>query len=113
MGPVGEAIEGAVGQDGVVGQRDPLLDRAVEEWVALFNDPILANGALDRFAHRARQIVMEGPSLRASRTRRSPKGGHRPGDQTDSGRWETWVAAPNVILEALSPHGQRCRPRGG
>jgi len=29
MGPVGEAIEGAVGQDGVVGQRDPLLDRAV------------------------------------------------------------------------------------
>ncbi len=41
--------------------------RAVDEWVALFDDPILANSALDRFAHRAHQIVMEGPSLRAAR----------------------------------------------
>src|SRR5512132_230291 len=42
-------------------------NRAVDEWVALFDDPILANSALDRFAHRAHQIVMEGPSLRAAR----------------------------------------------
>ena len=35
-------------------------NRAVEEWVALFDDPILANSALDRFAHRAHQIVMGG-----------------------------------------------------
>jgi DNA replication protein DnaC len=41
--------------------------RAVDEWVALFDDPILANSALDRVAHRAHQIVMEGPSLRAAR----------------------------------------------
>jgi DNA replication protein DnaC len=60
-------------------------DRAVEEWVALFDDPILANSALDRFAHRAHQIVMEGPSLRAPRTLRSPKGGRRPGEKADSG----------------------------
>src|SRR6185503_2656391 len=43
-------------------------NRAVDEWVALFDDPILANSALDRFAHRAHQIVMDGPSLRAART---------------------------------------------
>ena len=36
-------------------------NRAVDEWVALFDDPILANSALDRFAHRAHQIVMDGP----------------------------------------------------
>jgi DNA replication protein DnaC len=42
-------------------------NRAVDEWVALFDDPILANSALDRFAHRAHQIVMDGPSLRAAR----------------------------------------------
>jgi hypothetical protein len=59
-------------------------NRAVEEWVALFDDPILANSALDRFAHRAPQIVMEGPSLRAPRTLRSPKG-RRPGEKPDSG----------------------------
>jgi len=41
-------------------------NRAVDEWVALFDDPILANSALDRLAHRAHQIVMEGPSLRAA-----------------------------------------------
>jgi hypothetical protein len=52
----------------------------VDEWVALFDDPILANSVLDRFAHRAHQIVMEGPSLRAARApgpargpRRQPK----------------------------------------
>ena len=41
-------------------------NRAVDEWVALFDDPILANSALDRVAHRAHQIVMDGPSLRAA-----------------------------------------------
>lgn len=49
-------------------------NRAVDEWVALFDDPILANSALDRFAHRAHQIVMEGPSLRAARAPSKPKG---------------------------------------
>ena len=54
------------------------LNRAVDEWVALFDDPILANSALDRFAHRAHQIVMEGPSLRAARAPSSAKGSARP-----------------------------------
>ena len=54
-------------------------NRAVEEWVALFDDPILANSALDRFAHRAHQIVMEGPSLRAARAPSPPKNPPRSG----------------------------------
>jgi len=49
-------------------------NRAVDEWVALFDDPILANSALDRFAHRAHQIVMDGPSLRAAKAPGKPKG---------------------------------------
>ena len=50
----------------------------MDEWVALFDDPILANSALDRVAHRAHQIVMEGPSLRAARAPGSAKGRGRP-----------------------------------
>ncbi len=53
-------------------------NRAVEEWVALFDDPILANSALDRFAHRAHQIVLEGPSLRAARAPSAAQGSRRP-----------------------------------
>jgi len=53
-------------------------NRAVDEWVALFDDPILANSALDRFAHRAHQIVMEGPSLRAARAPSPATSGRRP-----------------------------------
>jgi DNA replication protein DnaC len=53
-------------------------NRAVDEWVALFDDPILANSALDRFAHRAHQIVMEGPSLRAVRAPSPARGPRRP-----------------------------------
>jgi DNA replication protein DnaC len=52
-------------------------NRAVEEWVALFDDPILANSALDRFAHRAHQIVMDGPGLRAARAPSPTKLGRR------------------------------------
>jgi DNA replication protein DnaC len=60
-------------------------NRAVEEWVALFEDPILANSALDRFAHRAHQIVMEGPSLRAARAPAPPKTGRRPSKPASEG----------------------------
>jgi DNA replication protein DnaC len=49
-------------------------NRAVDEWVALFDDPILANSALDRFAHRAHQITMDGPSLRAEKAPGKLKG---------------------------------------
>lgn len=39
-------------------------NRDTSEWVALFEDAILANSALDRFAHAAHQITMEGKSYR-------------------------------------------------
>jgi DNA replication protein DnaC len=60
-------------------------NRAVDEWIALFDDPILANSALDRFAHRAHQIVMEGPSLRAARTPHAVKSGRRPAKTESEG----------------------------
>lgn len=40
-------------------------NRDIEEWVALFDDAILANSALDRLAHNAHQVVIEGASYRA------------------------------------------------
>ena len=39
-------------------------NRTVEEWIPLFDDPLLAQSALDRFGHNAYQLVMEGPSFR-------------------------------------------------
>jgi len=39
-------------------------NRAIEEWIPLFDDPILAQSALDRLAHNAYQVVMEGESFR-------------------------------------------------
>ena len=39
-------------------------NRTVEEWIGLFDDPILAQSALDRLAHNAYQVVMEGESYR-------------------------------------------------
>jgi DNA replication protein DnaC len=39
-------------------------NRDITEWVALFDDPILANSALDRLAHRSHQLVIEGESYR-------------------------------------------------
>ena len=50
-------------------------NRAINEWVPLFDDPILANSAIDRFAHNAHQVIIEGESYRqhqgpaATRTR--------------------------------------------
>ena len=40
-------------------------NRSIEEWIPLFDDPILANSALDRLAHNAHQIVIEGDSYRS------------------------------------------------
>ena len=40
-------------------------NRAVDEWLSLFDDPILGNSALDRLADASYQIVM-GPSYRGS-----------------------------------------------
>jgi DNA replication protein DnaC len=39
-------------------------NRSIEEWIPLFDDPILAQSALDRLAHNAHQIVIEGESYR-------------------------------------------------
>ena len=39
-------------------------NRAIDEWIPLFDDPILAQSALDRLAHNAYQVVMEGESFR-------------------------------------------------
>jgi len=50
-------------------------NRDIGEWVPLFDDPILANSALDRLAHNAHQVVLEGQSYRA--TQRPSQGGGR------------------------------------
>lgn len=42
-------------------------NRGVDEWLGLFDDPILGNSALDRLAHGAYQLVIEGPSYRAKK----------------------------------------------
>ena len=39
-------------------------NRAMEEWISLFDDPILGNSALDRLANASYQIVIEGTSYR-------------------------------------------------
>ena len=50
-------------------------NRDVQEWMALFDDPIMANSALDRLAHNAHQLVIEGESYRRRKeTERKRKG---------------------------------------
>jgi DNA replication protein DnaC len=39
-------------------------NRTIDEWIPLFDDPILAQSAIDRLAHNAYQVVMEGESYR-------------------------------------------------
>lgn len=39
-------------------------NRHVDEWMALFDDTILANSTLDRIAHNAHQVIIEGDSYR-------------------------------------------------
>ncbi len=39
-------------------------NRAVDEWLGLFDDPILGNSALDRLANASYQVVIEGISYR-------------------------------------------------
>jgi DNA replication protein DnaC len=48
-------------------------NRSVDEWLMLFDDPLLGNSALDRLANAAHQVVIDGPSYRA---KLAPK--HRP-----------------------------------
>ncbi|MDD5083255.1 MAG: ATP-binding protein, partial [Dehalococcoidales bacterium] len=39
-------------------------NRAIEEWLGLFDDPVLGNSALDRLANASYQIIIEGTSYR-------------------------------------------------
>ncbi|MGQ0671157.1 MAG: ATP-binding protein [Actinomycetota bacterium] len=39
-------------------------NRTIDEWIPLFDDPILAQSAIDRLAHNAYQVVVEGESYR-------------------------------------------------
>jgi DNA replication protein DnaC len=39
-------------------------NRTIDEWIPLFDDPILAQSAIDRLAHNAHQVVLEGESYR-------------------------------------------------
>jgi len=50
--------------------------RHVEEWMELFEDPLIANSVLDRLTHNAHQIIIEGESYRKRRNVKStPKEG--------------------------------------
>jgi len=56
-------------------------NRTVDEWIPLFADPLLAQSALDRLAHNAHQLVIEGDSYRKRQgpaLRRNPAGGRNP-----------------------------------
>lgn len=57
-------------------------NRAIEEWIPLFADPILAQSAMDRLAHNAHQIQMEGPTYRKDQGPASR--GRKPGKKTDT-----------------------------
>lgn len=39
-------------------------NRTIDEWIPLFDDPVLAQSAVDRLAHNAYQVVIEGDSYR-------------------------------------------------
>jgi DNA replication protein DnaC len=63
-----EVIEGRYG-------RSPIIlttNRAFDEWLELFDQPVLGSAAIDRLAHGAHQIVITGDSYRA-------RGGKVPG----------------------------------
>ena len=47
-------------------------NRAVEEWLSIFDDSILGNSALDRLANASYQIVIEGSSYRKGCPRTGP-----------------------------------------
>ena len=46
--------------------------RHVEEWMNLFEDPLVANSILDRLTHNAHQILIEGESYRKRRNLKLP-----------------------------------------
>ena len=55
-------------------------NQAVEEWLSVFEDPILGNSALDRLANASYQIVIEGASYREKLSPHRKLMGDRGGD---------------------------------
>lgn len=64
-------------------------NRTIDEWIPLFDDPILAQSAIDRLAHNAYLLVIEGESFRKRQ---------RPGTER-----------PPRLLPQRSRHGRRTR----
>jgi DNA replication protein DnaC len=54
-------------------------NRSVEEWMAVFDEPMLGQSALDRFCHRAHQFVIDGESYRK---RMAPASSSSPSSKT-------------------------------
>jgi DNA replication protein DnaC len=55
-------------------------NRGVDEWPAIFDEPLLGQSALDRFCHRAHQFVIDGESYRkrtAPGSAPTPKAGRK------------------------------------
>jgi DNA replication protein DnaC len=52
--------------DGRYQQKSMMLtsNRAMEDWLGIFPDPVMANAVMDRLAHNAHQIVIQGESYR-------------------------------------------------
>jgi DNA replication protein DnaC len=61
-------------------------NRTVEEWIPQFDDPMLAQSALDRLAHNAHQVVIEGDSYRKRQG---------PGASSSRGKRATTVSTSN------------------
>jgi DNA replication protein DnaC len=52
--------------DGRYQQKSMMLtsNRAMEDWLGIFPDPVMANAVMDRLAHNAHQIAIQGESYR-------------------------------------------------
>ncbi len=53
-------------------------NRTIDEWIPLFDDPVLAQSAIDRLAHNAYQVVLEGDSYRKRQRPGEPGAAARP-----------------------------------
>ena len=43
-------------------------NRVIDDWAAIFPDPVMANAIMDRIAHNAHQITINGESYRKKNT---------------------------------------------